>query len=310
MTWPVDIIFPPKEGEKLPFYRIVLRSISQLCFQSNELTGFFFLIGAFVASPIAGAYLLTAAILGPLTRRLLGEKHEVLKTGLPGLNPALISLSLPVFFDVGWTNFVMWAVLVVCIIVAVLMVKLFLRILPFPQIALPFLIIFWVLWALEPHVGFLEPSTHHMDMTDYTTFHPAVAVLFSLGQAIFSASLWSGVLFLIGMFLSQWRYGVVALLGAVVGTLIAYYYRHVSPEMVDMGLYGFNAVLAAVGTFIICGNSLRLSVLSALLATILIPIIGSFGLQTLSAPFNCAIWTLLILGWVQTKWFQIPPEEA
>lgn len=306
MTWPVDNIFPPKEGEKLPFYRIVLRSISQLCFQTNELTGLFFLIGAFVASPIAGVYLLTAAVLGPLIRKLLGEKHDVLATGLPGLNPALIALSLPAFFDVGWTNFGMWAVLLVCVVIAVLLVKLFLRILPFPQIALPFLIIFWVLWALEPHVGFLEPTKVHFQ--ELTTFHPIIAILFSLGQAIFSASMWAGMLFLIGMFLSQWRYGVVALLGAIVGTTIAYYYRHVSPEMVNLGLYGFNAVLAAVGTFIICGNSLRLSVLAALLATILIPVIGEFGLQTLSAPFILSVWIILALGWVQEKWFKISED--
>ena len=116
MTWPVDIIFPPKEGEKLPFYRIVLRSISQLCLQTNEVTGLAFLIAVLIASPIAAAYLLAAAILGPLIRKLLGETDEVLATGLPGLNPALIALSLPAFFDVGWANFGMWAVLLVCIL--------------------------------------------------------------------------------------------------------------------------------------------------------------------------------------------------
>ena len=274
MKQPVDIIFPPLEDGELPFYRIVLRGISQLCLQTNELTGLFFLTAVFIASPIASAYLLVAAILGPLGRKLIGERREVLATGLPALNPCLIALSLPVFFHTGWTDITMWAVLLLCIESAVLLVRLLLRILPFPIIALPFLIIFWILWAIEPHVSFLQPSELHL--AAYHTFHPVVAVLYSLGQAIFSATLWSGVLFLIGVLLSNWRHGVVALLGAVIGTFVAYYYSNVAPESANLGLYGFNGVLAAVAVFVTCQGKLRLSILGALLATIFISLINWF----------------------------------
>ena len=307
MKQPVDIIFPPVEDSELPFYRIVLRGISQLCLQTNELTGLFFLAAVLIASPIASAYLLVAAILGPLGRRLMGERKEVLSTGLPGLNPCLIALSLPVFFETGWTNIGMWVVLLMCIASAVLLVRLFLRILPFPIIALPFLIIFWILWAIEPHVDFLEPSNIHL--TAYHTFHPIIAVLYSLGQAIFSATLWSGVLFLTGVLLSNWRHGVVALLGAVIGTTVAYYYSHATPESANLGLYGFNGVLAGVSVFVFCGGRLRLSILGALLATIFIPLIADFGVQTLSAPFVFTTWLMILLGWVEDNWFREPLKD-
>ena len=307
MKQPVDIIFPPLEDGELPFYRIVLRGISQLCLQTNELTGLFFLAAVFIASPIASAYLLVAAILGPLGRILIGERREVLATGLPALNPCLIALSLPVFFHTGWTDITMWTVLLVCIASAVLLVRLFLRILPFPIIALPFLIIFWILWAIEPHVSFLQPSELHL--AAYHTFHPILAVLYSLGQAIFSATLWSGVLFLIGVLLSNWRHGVVALLGAVIGTFVAYYYSNVAPESANLGLYGFNGVLAAVAVFVTCQGKLRLSILGALLATIFIPLIADFGVQTLSAPFVFTTWLMILLGWVEDNWFREPLKD-
>ncbi len=307
MKQPVDIIFPPLEDGELPFYRIVLRGISQLCLQTNELTGLFFLAAVFIASPIASAYLLVAAILGPLGRILIGERREVLATGLPALNPCLIALSIPVFFNTGWTNIGMWVVLILCIASAVLLVRLFLRIFSFPIIALPFLIIFWILWAIEPHVSFLQPSELHL--AAYHTFHPVVAVLYSLGQAIFSATLWSGVLFLIGVLLSNWRHGVVALLGAVIGTFVAYYYSNVAPESANLGLYGFNGVLAAVAVFVTCQGKLRLSILGALLATIFIPLIADFGVQTLSAPFVFTTWLMILLGWVEDNWFREPLKD-
>jgi len=303
---PVDFIFPPAENGKLPFYRIVLRGISQLCLQTNELTGLFFLVAVLIASPIASAYLLVAAILGPLGRGLMGERKEILSTGLPGLNPCLIALSLPVFFHTGWTNIGMWVVLLVCIASAILLVWLFLRILPFPIIALPFLIVLWILWAIEPHVDFLEPSNIHL--VAYHTFHPVVAVLFSLGQALFSATIWSGLLFLIGLLLSNWRHGLVGLFGAVIGTTVAYYYSHAAPESANLGLYGFNGVLAAVSVFVFCGGGLRLSILGALLATIFTPLIADFGVQTLSAPFVFTTWLMLALGWIEDNWFGVPPS--
>lgn len=304
MKQPVDIIFPPIQNGELPFYRIVLRSISSLGFQSNELTGLFFLIAALVASPIAGVYLLSAAMIGPTIRKLLGEKKEVLASGLPGLNPSLIALSLPAFFVTGWTNIGMWLVLLVCIIIAVLLVILFLRFFPLPIIGLPFLIIFWILWAVEPHVSFIELSK--LGIVPYHTFHPVVAVLFGLGQAIFSPSLWSGLLFLIGISLSNWRYGVVALCGAIIGTTVALFYAHVATESVNLGFYGFNSVLGAISVYVICGQKIRLSILSALLSTIFIPIIGSFGVQSLAAPFILSAWIIIVLGWIEDKWFKIP----
>ena len=119
MKPPVDYIFPPVAPGSVPYWRRALRGCSQLCFQSNELTGLFFLAAVLVTSPISAAYMLAAAFIAPGGRMLLGQRGAVLGTGLAGLNPCLLAISLPAFFQTGWTDWGMWAVLIVCVAIAV-----------------------------------------------------------------------------------------------------------------------------------------------------------------------------------------------
>ncbi|HUU24145.1 MAG TPA: urea transporter [Methyloceanibacter sp.] len=308
MKAPVDYIFPPAVPGQVPYWRLVLRGTSQICFQSNELTGLFFLVAVLVASPISAAYLLVAGIMAPAGRMLMGERGPILATGLPGLNPCLIALALPAFFETGWANLGMWAVLVVCVAITIVLVRICVAILPFPTLALPFLIVFWALYALAPHLDAVQPLS--FAATAQATFHPVTAVLLSLGQALFSPMVLSGVLFAAGVFLSNSRHGVLAIFGAIIGTAVAYYYSNVDPASADLGLYGFNGVLTAVSVFVVCGGKLRLSILGALLATIMTPAIVDLGVQSLSAPFVFTTWLMLGLGWIEDNWFDVEPAEA
>ena len=299
---PVDYFFTPREdGETVSYHRLVLRGCSALCFQSNELTGLFFLAAVLVASPIAATYFLVAAAMAPGGRMLLGQRGAVLATGLPGLNPCLIALSLPAFFHTGWTNVGMWVVLVVCVAITVVLVRLLVAIFPFPILALPFVLGFWVLYALAPHLDVLQPRS--LDLPVATTLRPVTAVLSSLAETVFSTSVWSGLLFLAGVLVSNWRHATVAVLGAIIGTTVSYYYRHLDPESVNFGLYGFNGVLSAVAVYALCGSKLRLAILGALIATIATPAFADLGLQAVSAPFVFSTWLVLALGWIDEKWF-------
>ena len=87
MKAPVDAIFPPVEAGQVPYWRLVLRGCSQLCFQTNELTGLFFLTAVLVASPIAAAYMLVAAIIAPGGRMLLGKRDRSSKRAFPASIP-------------------------------------------------------------------------------------------------------------------------------------------------------------------------------------------------------------------------------
>lgn len=306
----VDTTIRPTTIDQVAYWRIVLRGCSQLCFQSNELTGLFFLAAVLVASPISAAYFLVAAIIAPAGRMLLRANDPALETGLPGLNPCMLALALPAFFVTGWTNVGMWVVLLVCVVLAVLMVRLCVAFLPFPTLVLPYLVIFWTLYALAPRFDVLQPIA--LGATQPTTFHPLTAVFSSLAEAVFSASIWSGLLFATGVLLSNWRHGLIAIFGAMIGTAVSYYYSHVAPAGANLGLYGFNGVLTAVAVFVFCGGKLRLAILGALLATILTPAVAAFGVQTLSAPFVFTTWLMLALGWFEDHWFasQSAPDST
>ena len=199
----------------------------------------------------------------------------------------------------------MWAVLVVCVAITIVLVRVCVAVLPFPTLALPFLIVFWALYDLAPHLFAVQPLP--FTPTANATFHPVTAVLASLGGALFAPLVLSGVLFATGVLLSNWRHGVLAVCGAIIGTAVSYYYAGADPGTANTGFYGFNGVLTAVAVFEVCGGKLRLSILGALIATMMIPAIAGLGLQTVSAPFVFTTWLMLGLGWLEDKWFDARP---
>ena len=142
------------------------------------------------------------------------------------------------------------------------------------------------------------------------SFTPTRAVLTGLAQGLFSTSVWSGLLYAAGVLLSNWRHGLIAILGATIGTAVSYYYYHANPADPNVGLCGSNGVLTAVAVFIFCGGKLRLSILGALVATILTPFVAGFGVPALSAPFVLTTWLMLGLGWIEDHWFALPPAQG
>ncbi len=89
------------------------------------------------------------------------------------------------------------------------------------------------------------------------------AVAHGVSQVMFQASLWTGLLFLAGIALSNWQHALWVLVGSIVGMLVGSYHataaaRVLDPESlvdralldnVTLGLYGYNATLAAVALF-------------------------------------------------------------
>ena len=182
----VDRIFPPIERSKIPYWRLVLRGCAQLCLQRSEVTGLLFLVAVLVASPLSFAYMLVAAIIAPGARLLLGAKPSTLETGLPGLNPCLVALALPAFFQTGWTNPAMWGVLLICVIIVVVLVHVSVAVLPFPILAAPFIVIIFILFALSSSVDILQPIV--LGSVEQNHIHPIRALFFSMGQVAFVIS--------------------------------------------------------------------------------------------------------------------------
>ncbi len=296
------------DGVPVPYWRLVLRGCSQLCFQSNELTGAMLLLAVVVYSPIGAAYMLVAATLAPGARMLMGDRGPAVQAGIPGLNPILIALSLPTFFHVTWADPGMWGVLSVSVACTVVVTRVCVAVLPLPTLVLPFLLVFWGLSALEPHLSVLQPAA--VISTGPRAAEPVTGVLSSLGEVAFSPNPWSGLLFLGGVLVSSRRHAVIALVGAAVAAAVAYYHGDVSKASeFNGGLFGFNGVLTALASFVLCGSKLRLAILGALAATMITPALSELGIVALSAPFVLATWMVLLLGQVESSSLFRPPEN-
>jgi urea transporter len=130
---------------------------------------------------------------------------------------------------------------------------------------------------------------------DWGGIHFGLAVIEGLGSALFSANWISGLLYIAGLMVSNPRHALVAILGSFWGTLVAIL-NHDPAELVQNGYYGFNGVLCGVATYVFCGPSLRLPMLGAIGATMLINPFVVIGLLPLGAPFVLATWGMIVLG--------------
>jgi urea transporter len=145
----------------------------------------------------------------------------------------------------------------------------------------------------------------------------AEAVAHGVGQVMFQGSLWTGLLFLVGIAISDRRHAAWVLAGSIVGMLLAWHQaaqttRAIDPErLVDralydniaLGLYGYNATLAAIALFL-WRRSVIPPVLGMLLTVPITELFPLFGLPALTAPFVLATWLVLAFGWLDGRLFR------
>ena len=89
---------------------------------------------------------------------------------------------------------------------------------------------------------------------------------------------------------------LLALLGSMVGTIFSIYH-HNPVAYIDLGIYGYNASLAAIAVYL-WRKSLLISLLAA---AITVPITEFFpssqlGIPALTAPFVLASWIVFLIG--------------
>src|SRR5262245_54416502 len=149
------------------------------------------------------------------------------------------------------------------------------------------------------------------------------ATAHGIGQVMFQGSLWTGLLFLLGIGISDRWHAAWVLAGSVAGMLVASHHatealRAIDPERlverdlfqnIALGLYGFNATLAPVALYL-WRRSLIAPVLGMLLTVPLTELVPLLGLPALTAPFVLATWIVLAFGWLEGKYLGPPPSPA
>jgi len=119
-------------------------------------------------------------------------------------------------------------------------------------------------------------------------------ILRGVGQVMFQNNIYSGILFLIGIFYNSWLLGLVAALGTIISTSSAQIFKY-PKEDIKNGLYGFNGTLTgiAVPTFFELNiYSVSMLIFGAILSTYLMKFLKNI-IPPFTAPFVIATWIVI-----------------
>lgn len=126
----------------------------------------------------------------------------------------------------------------------------------------------------------------------YTEANPLYALLRGVGQIFLLDNPLAGLLIVIGMFVANPYAALWALIGSAIGGGVALLAGE--PQAAWMGLFGFNAALAALA-FSRQGERPWVTLLAIALALLLQPLFNLMPIAGLTAPFVAACW-LMHLG--------------
>lgn len=291
----------------------VFRGVGQVFFQENALSGALFVLGIAVSSPLLAAAGLVGSAIGWGVAR--GLKYDAGETagGIYGFNPALVGIATLFFFQPGPVSIVL--MLVGCV-VATLVTRAMRGYLPFPTYTTPFIVTTWVVYFVGKALGAALAGPGYPALLANPPLSFGVeATAHGVGQVMFQGSLWTGLLFLIGIAVSDREHAGWVLLGSFVGLLVASYHVTFGSKVIDperlierdqletilLGLYGYNATLAPVALFL-WRRSLIAPLLGMVLCVPLTELMPLLGLPALTAPFVLATWIVLALQWLEARW--------
>lgn len=300
----------------LRFIDVNLRSIGQVMFQDNPLSGLLFFVaigwGSFMAGmPQVAIGGLVAVVAGTLAAQWLRVDAAALKAGLYGYNAYLVGLAFGTFLGVSplwWVYVALGGAVSVPVTLAVANVF---KSWDVAALTAPFVLTAWLFflstYAFSAVQGGGLPMAAEVVAIDPAAADPlafgdfAVGVLTSITQVFLKASLVSALLLLAGLAVNSIPAAAFALGGAVVAVLTAHVLGAES-DLITGGLMGFSPVLTAVALgAVFYKPGLRVAVY-ALVATVFTVIVqgamnvalAPFGIPTLTAPFVLVSWIFLL----------------
>ena len=78
----------------------------------------------------------------------------------------------------------------------------------------------------------------------------AEAVAHGIGQVMFQGSVWTALFFVVGIAINDWEHALWVVVASMIGMMVGIYHHESSDEVAALGLYGYNATLAAVALFL------------------------------------------------------------
>lgn len=321
-----------RQAERNPaigFIDMLLRGAGQVMFQNNPVTGLLFLIGIFFnAITTDSLYLGWGALIGLISSTLaalvLGANLALIRNGLFGFNGILLGIGLSVFLQ--FDGVLIGYIVVGAVVSTIVMMALanFFSTWDMPALTAPFVLTAWLfLFAaflfsglhLVPSIVPALPNPRASISTGLQPLPTSVAGPASVtvgnvlqgffrgvGEVMFQDNLITGIIFLVGILVNSRISAAFAAIGSAVGLFTSLVLLGGSGVFNYHGLYGFNAVLAAIAIagifYVFSWKSALYAVVCALVATVVMGSITTFmsplGMPALTAPFVLTTWLFLL----------------
>lgn len=298
----------------LGFWRIILKGVGQVMFQDNAWTGLFFFAGIFYGSyatgnPAVAWGALVGVVVSTLTGYLLNYPAEKGVSGLWGFNGVLVGCALPTFLGnvpLMWLALILFSAMTTWVMVGLNHLLAPYKVSSF---TFPFVLITWfVLLASRAMHGLPHGALGTPELLGSFSSSPDVSFVSLLEywlrgiSQVFLVNSWvTGVLFLIGLAISNRWAAVWAAIGSALALAVAILYQGNGGDIAN-GLFGFSPVLTGIAlgvTFYQVNWRTFLWSLSGIVATVFIQaamdvFFMPFGIPTLTGPFCVATWLFLL----------------
>ena len=303
------------------FPRTVARGVGQVMFQDNKWTGLLFLVGIFWGAyeegfPLVAWGALVGVLVSTLTGYILRLPDQHGANGLWGFNGVLVGCAFPTFLaNTLW----MWIAMIICSALTTVARSGMDNVLSrwkMSSFTFPFVFCTWIfllsarLFQGFPAVNMGTPEfAHgHTEILSLGFGHLVEYWLRGISQVFLINSWVTGIFFLAGLAIHNWRAAMWAAIGSAVSLFIAIVWQGPGQDIAN-GLYGFSGVLTAIAlgaTY--CNNSWKAAIwaIFGTIATVFIQaamnaFFAPMGLPTLTGPFCVATWIFLFpaYGFIQ-----------
>ncbi|MGX5218853.1 urea transporter [Pseudomonas segetis] len=272
-------------------FRALLSGFSQIFLQADPGCGLLILLGIAVGAP----ELLGGALLGGLSSMLTAQRRGYasadIEQGLYGYNGILLGMLISMQFQ--WSASLPLLIMASAGLSSLMLAPWMARMRNrqwLPAFTFPFVLISWLLLELATPLQLQLRPGAMAESQPLDLINSLAAMARGLGQVLFIERPLSGLCLLLGLFVADSRAAAWGLIGSACGLGFALY-QGWEQHSALAGLYGYNAVLAAIAVNQVNRN-MALPVLAIFLALVLQPGFAALGLPALTMPFILACWLI------------------
>ena len=282
------------------FADAVLRGVGQVVFLNNAYSGLLCLLAIALVAPAQAAGALAGTAVATAVGMALRADRDALRGGIYGYNGCLVALALPQFLGGG---VLVWArAMAAAGLSSALLFALRGRMAGLPPLTAPFVLCRWaVIGLVQAVTGSGAGAARGVPVPSGFDWPMVEGALSGIAQIFLQASPLSGAVIAVALLVGSRRIFLIAVLAGLASAGSASLIG-VPDEAIRAGIFGFNAILAAIALGAVFLRAGAVSMELALAAGTAMPAIQTacgmvmvaVGLPTMSLPFILTTWVVLL----------------